>query len=59
VLRLHPDDIALLGKGLGDYPVEPDAGLLPGSLRIEGANGGVCDGPEIWQRGLSEALSQC
>jgi flagellar assembly protein FliH len=60
VLRLHPDDIALLGPALPDgLPVEPDPMLTPGSLRIEGTAGGVSDGPEVWQRSLIEALGQC
>ena len=60
VLRLHPGDIALLGGALPEgLPVEPDPALTPGSLRIEGAHGGVADGPELWQRSLAEALAQC
>lgn len=60
VLRLHPDDIAVLGPALPDgLPVEPDPMLTPGSLRIEGTAGGVSDGPEVWQRSLVEALGQC
>ncbi len=60
VLRLHPDDIALLAGALPEgLPVEPDPTLPPGSLRIEGTAGGIADGPEIWQRALAEALAQC
>jgi flagellar assembly protein FliH len=59
LLRLHPSDIALLGDAVSDLPVEPDPALAPGSLRIEGPNGGVSEGPEVWQRSLAEALSQC
>lgn len=60
VLRLHPDDIAVLGSALpAELPVEPDLTLARGALRIEGGLGGVEDGPEIWRRALAEALAQC
>ena len=60
VLRLHPDDIALLGKRLPpDLPLEPDPALPRGSLRIETALGGVEDGPVQWKQALAEALAQC
>lgn len=60
VLRLHPDDMALLADALPEgLPVEPDPALTPGSLRIEGTAGGIADGPEDWQRTLAGALAQC
>jgi flagellar assembly protein FliH len=59
VLRLHPEDIALLGEALPDLPIEPDPALPRGSLRIETVLGGVEDGPEHWRRALAEALAQC
>lgn len=60
VLRLHPDDLALVGTALPtDLPVNPDPALVPGTVRIETAQGGVEDGPEHWQRQLAEALTQC
>lgn len=60
VLRLHPDDLALLDGALPpDLPVVPDPGLTPGSLRIETSQGGVEDGPEQWRLQLSEALALC
>ncbi len=60
VLRLHPEDIAVLASSLpGDLPVAPDPSLARGALRIEGQLGGVEDGPEVWRRALAEALAQC
>ena len=60
VIRLHPEDLALLGQHLPeDWHFEPDPALERGSVRVEGANGGVEDGPEHWRRALAEALRQC
>lgn len=60
VLRLHPDDITVLGCSLPvDLPVVPDPSLARGALRIDGQLGGVEDGPEVWRRTLAEALAQC
>lgn len=60
VLRLHPDDIALLsGRFAADWQVVPDRALERGSLRVETASGGVEDGPEMWRRAIAEALHQC
>jgi len=60
VLRLHPDDIALIAHRLpAGLPVEPDPALERGNLRIEGLAGGVEDGPNQWRRALAEALGQC
>jgi flagellar assembly protein FliH len=57
VLRLHPDDLALIGNRLPpDLPVEPDAALERGALRLDGRNGGVDDGPALWRRAIAEAL---
>lgn len=57
VLRLHPDDLALLAGRLSDgIKVEPDPTLGRGELRVETAEGGLEDGPEHWRRVLSEAL---
>ncbi len=60
VIRLHPEDLALLGQRLPeDWHFEPDPALERGALRIEGTAGGVEDGPGTWARALSEALSAC
>jgi flagellar assembly protein FliH len=57
ILRLHPDDIELLGGRLPEgLRVEADATLERGELRVETPEGGVEDGPGQWRRALSEAL---
>ena len=60
VIRLHPEDLALIGARLPeDWHFEPDPSLDRGALRIEGAAGGVEDGPAGWLRTLTEALGGC
>jgi len=60
VLRLHPDDLALIVARLpAGLPVEPDPALERGALRLEGSAGGVEDGPAQWRRALAEALGPC
>jgi flagellar assembly protein FliH len=60
VLRLHPDDLALVSKQLPeDLEVFADPALERGALRLETANGGVEDGPSHWRRAIAEALAQC
>ena len=60
VLRLHPDDLALVASRLPEgLAVEPDPALERGSLRMETASGGIEDGPDQWRRAIAEALSQC
>lgn len=60
VIRLHPEDLALIAARLPeDWHFEPDAGLERGALRVEGAAGGVEDGPEQWRCAINEALRQC
>ena len=60
VLRLHPDDLALVAARLPEgLAVEPDPALERGSLRMETATGGIEDGPGQWRRAIAEALSQC
>jgi flagellar assembly protein FliH len=60
VVRLHPDDIALLSQRFSaDWQVVPDPTLVRGALRVETANGGVEDGPDLWRRAIAEALHQC
>lgn len=60
VLRLHPDDLALIAAALPDgLETHPDPALERGALRLESANGGVEDGPAHWRRAIAEAISQC
>ncbi len=60
VLRLHPDDIALVTDRLPErLEVRPDPTLERGALRLETGNGGVEDGPAHWRRAIAEALAQC
>jgi len=60
VIRLPPEDLALIAARLPeDWHFEPDASLERGALRVEGATGGVEDGPEQWRRAIHEALRQC
>lgn len=60
VIRLHPEDLALVHARLPeDWHCEPDPTLERGSVRVEGAQGGVEDGPGQWRRALEEALQQC
>lgn len=60
VIRLHPDDLALVSAQFSDeWQVLPDAALERGALRVESANGGVEDGPAQWRMELAEALEQC
>jgi flagellar assembly protein FliH len=60
VVRLHPDDIVLLSERFAaDWQVVPDRTLERGALRVETANGGVEDGPDLWRREIAEALRQC
>lgn len=60
ILRLHPDDLALVADRLPDgLKLEPDTALARGGLRIETAEGGVEDGPDQWRRAIAEALRLC
>lgn len=60
VLRLHPDDLKLIGMQLPEgLEVHEDPALERGSLRIETASGGVEDGPVQWRRAIAEALAEC
>ncbi len=60
VIRLHPDDLALVSPRLSrDWTVKPDPALERGALRVETASGGVEDGPEQWRRAIAEALRAC
>lgn len=60
VIRLHPDDIALVSPRFAeDWQVLPDPALERGALRVETAAGGVEDGPAQWRRAIEEALHLC
>jgi flagellar assembly protein FliH len=60
VVRLHPEDAALVGPRLAeDWEIMPDPSLTRGSIRVETRNGGVEDGPEQWRRAIGEALARC
>lgn len=60
VLRLHPDDLALVAAQLpANLSVAPDPALDRGALRLEGAIGGVEDGPALWRHAIAEALARC
>ncbi|MEZ5743504.1 MAG: FliH/SctL family protein [Sphingomonadaceae bacterium] len=60
VIRLNPDDLAIVSASLkSDWTVEPDPALERGTVRIEGANGGVEDGPATWRRAIAEAIGEC
>lgn len=60
VIRLHPEDLALIAARLPeDWHFIPDATLLRGAVRVEGASGGVEDGPDQWRLAIAEALRQC
>jgi len=60
VLRLHPDDLALIADALPQgLEARPDPALERGALRLETANGGVEDGPAHWRRAIAEALARC
>ena len=59
VIRLHPDDLALVSPRLAnDWQVVPDPALERGALRVEAGNGGVEDGPAQWRLAIAEALWQ-
>lgn len=60
VIRLHPDDIALLSPQMkAEWQVQPEPSLERGTIRVEAANGGVEDGPATWRLAIAEALHQC
>jgi len=60
VIRLHPEDLAMIGHHLPeDWHCEPDSTLERGAVRVDGTAGGVEDGPAQWRRALDEALRQC
>lgn len=60
VIRLHPQDLRLIAPQLrGEWDVQADPALERGEIRVEGVNGGVEDGPQVWRRAIAEALHHC
>lgn len=60
VLRLHPEDLALVASNLPEgLEILADPALERGALRLETASGGVEDGPAHWRRAIAEALNPC
>jgi flagellar assembly protein FliH len=60
VIRVHPEDLKLLAPRMcADWDVQPDPTLERGAIRVEGANGGVEDGPATWRHAIAEALHAC
>lgn len=60
VLRLHPDDLALIGNRLPpDLDARADPALERGALRIETSAGGVEDGPAQWREAVAAAVRAC
>ena len=60
VIRLHPDDLALVSPRLSsEWQVDPDPRLERGTIRVETSNGGVEDGPATWRIAIAEALQRC
>ncbi len=57
VLRLNPKDIEILDEEFrSSWTISPDTDLSQGSLRIEGPDGGISDGPAEWRAALTETL---
>ncbi len=60
VLYLHPQDIPELDDDFtAHWDIKPDPALERGALRIESADGGICDGPAQWRATLAEGLGLC
>lgn len=58
ILHLHPDDAELLDPQVArDWGLRLDPSLPRGSLRLEGREGMVRDGPDEWRRAFAAALS--
>lgn len=60
LIRVNPADLAFLADRLRDQLlVEGDPALPRGSIRLETAEGGIDDGPDVWRRAIEEALRSC
>ncbi len=57
-LRLHPDDIPLLGEASLPLPIAPDLSLDRGALRVESGAGWIEDGPSVRLDRLRAALDK-
>ena len=56
-LHLHPDDVALLDpQWAAAWQIKTDSTLQRGSLKLEGPDGTISDGPEEWRRAIIAAL---
>lgn len=56
-LHLHPDDVALLAEDVvAGWTIRPQPDLPRGSLRLEGPDGVIADGPDEWRRAIAAAL---
>lgn len=57
ILHVHPEDAPALEAELRDtFQVHPDETLERGSLRLEGPDGLLSDGPAEWRRAIALAL---
>ena len=56
LIRLHPDDLALINADDLPLPATADPALVPGSLRIEHATGWIEDGVAVRLDALREQL---
>lgn len=57
VIHLHPDDLKLVSPRLSaEWEVVTDAQLERGTIRVDGASGGVEDGPATWRLAIAEAF---
>jgi len=59
-LHLNPADIDLLdGDYAANWTIVPDERLARGTLRLEGPDGGLSEGPAEWAAGLRAAFATC
>jgi flagellar assembly protein FliH len=57
-LHLHPEDAALLdAETTNAWLIVGDERLERGALRLESAEGSVCDGPHEWRRAIAAAVA--
>lgn len=60
VLRLHPEDIALLDAEFASrWTIVPAPDQARGTVHFDTPDGAVRDGPEEWRTSLREALGLC
>lgn len=60
VLKLNPLDVELIAKRMPEgIVIEADASLERGSLRMETADQGMEDGPQVWRRAIADAMRSC